>query len=82
MRSRFPVRYRATRLREMLDFQGRRRDWLARQVGISDSHLSNILVGRHPAMPDTAERIAAVLHLPLDVLFAPEPAKELVDAVR
>lgn len=65
-------RYRATPyLGAILMVQGRNQRWLARRVGISDGHLSGIILGFRLALPETVARIADTLQLPSEVLFAP-----------
>lgn len=62
-------RYRGTRLFEILQAQGRRQNWFARQVGCSQSLLSMIKGGRRPIPEWLPERASAVLGIPVDVLF-------------
>jgi transcriptional regulator with XRE-family HTH domain len=46
---------------------------LADYVGCSKGFISHLLAGRRTScLPKTAERIAGVLHVPLEVLFEPK----------
>ena len=69
--SRYMVRGDA--LRSVLAAQGRRKDWLAAQAGISPSLVSHALAGRRTVGGDVAERMAAALQVPI-FLFADCPA--------
>lgn len=61
--------YTGTRLFEILAAQGRRQDWLAEQIGCSQSLVSKIKYGQRPIPVWFAERAAAVMGLPENVLF-------------
>jgi transcriptional regulator with XRE-family HTH domain len=64
-------RYEATDAFEaVLEKQGRKRRWLADQVGVSESLISHVLAGRHTVDRGQGERIAATLGVPFFVLFA------------
>lgn len=56
-------------LRESIDKQGRRNDWLAGMIGVSKAQFSHILAGRRDIDVETASRLAAILGLPLFFLF-------------
>lgn len=58
-----------TVLVQILEEQGRRQGWLARRMGVSDSHLSRLLTGEKAMSPARAEQIAAILALPLAVFY-------------
>lgn len=63
------LRYKPTQLGPILDGQGRKRRWLAAQVGVSESLISKVIAGERTLAQTTAERIAVVLGLPLFLLF-------------
>lgn len=70
-------RYTGTKLFEILEAQGRRQDWLAEQIGCSQSLVSKIKYGQRPIPTWFAERAAAVMGLPESVLFfGPEVTDE------
>lgn len=60
-----------------MDEQGRKRTWLARKVGVSESFVRFILSGERTVSPELAERIATALGVPLFFAFdgtdVPEP---------
>jgi transcriptional regulator with XRE-family HTH domain len=62
-------RYTGTKIRSALVAQGRRQDWLARQVGISAAMLNLAMSGKRTLGSDVAERISLVLQVPFDLLF-------------
>ncbi len=61
--------YQATGLKAVLAAQGRRQDWLARQVGVSEQLISSALSGRRNLTREVAERVANVLGVPFFVVF-------------
>lgn len=63
------ARWRATELGQTLRTQGRRQNWLASQVGISQSFMSLIIQGERTVGQGTAERMAFILGVPLRMLF-------------
>lgn len=63
------LRYSGMNIRAVLDTQGRRQDWLAEQVGISDALLSMAINGKRTLGADVAKRIATVLGVPFFVIF-------------
>ena len=71
MTTKSPVRYRVrgTALEQVLAAQGRRKDWLAAQAGVSPSLVSHVLAGRRTIANDVAERMAAALQVPVFVAF-------------
>ena len=62
-------RYYGTKLAQVIDAQGRRRNWLAHEVGVSRSFITHIAAGRRTVDEPTALRIAATLQVPLFLLF-------------
>jgi transcriptional regulator with XRE-family HTH domain len=62
-------RYRATHLKAIMDEQGRKRSWLARKVGVSESFIRFILSGERTVSEEVAERIATALGVPLFFAF-------------
>ncbi len=62
-------RYRATALGKTLESQGRHQRWLARQIGVSESHLSRVIAGERPLPQSQAEQVARVLAIPLFLIF-------------
>ena len=60
---------RAEELRSLLAMQGRRKDWLAAQAGVSPSLLSHALAGRRSVSGSVAERMAAALQVPVFLVF-------------
>jgi transcriptional regulator with XRE-family HTH domain len=63
------TRYSGDRLGPILLAQGRKRTWLAAQVGVHPSLITHILSGRRTASEELATRIAAVLGIPLFFVF-------------
>jgi hypothetical protein len=62
-------RYVGTRIPEVLEYQGLRRPWFARQMGYDDSAISLVLNGRRRITPEFAARAVMVLRLPPSILF-------------
>lgn len=63
-------RYRATsNLEAVLAEQGRRKDWLAIEVGVSPATVTRIVTGTRGADEAVAQRIAKALGVPLFLLF-------------
>jgi len=62
-------RLRATALGAVIEERGIKKVWLARQVGISDGHLANVIKGARTMPRSTAEQVARCLGLPLFLLF-------------
>jgi len=60
---------RSQELRSLLEMQGRRKDWLAAQAGVSPSLLSHALAGRRSVSEHVAERMAAALQVPVFLVF-------------
>lgn len=59
----------ATKLHEVIERQGRRRTWMAQELGIHPS-LITAYARRHRTCPrDRAERIAQLLGVPLFLVF-------------
>ena len=63
------MRYEARGLKAALMARGTSVTWLAEQTGILRQQVSYIVNGTRKADQDKAERIAAALNMPLDVLF-------------
>jgi transcriptional regulator with XRE-family HTH domain len=59
----------------LLTARGSSKRWLAGKLGMKESTLSRYLSGSRPAPPDLYERIADVLHVPVD--FLKRPAAEV-----
>lgn len=64
-------RYRATNLAVVIDAQGRRRDWLAGQLGVSASLMTLVIQGKRTVSAEHARATAKALDAPLDDLFQP-----------
>lgn len=63
------TRYTARQLGMVLDAQGRKKRWLAAQVGVHESLIGHMVTGRRSASEDLAKRISDTLGLPLFLLF-------------
>jgi plasmid maintenance system antidote protein VapI len=59
------------RLARLIDEQGRRKGWVARQAGIHPAHLSKVLSGERRITPALARRLAGIFGVPTDT-FAPQ----------
>lgn len=64
-----PTRYYATNLAAILEEQGRRKDWLASEAGISPALVTLLLSGERRASEEVARRIAKALGVPLFLAF-------------
>lgn len=62
-------RYRATHLKTVMDEQGRKRAWLARKAGVSESMVRFILAGERTASHDVASRISLAVGVPISFVF-------------
>lgn len=62
-------RYPGMKIRDVLDAQGRRQDWLAREVGVSPATVNRWLKGYRSVSPVHAGRVAAALGVPFFFLF-------------
>lgn len=62
-------RFRATNLAATLSRQGRRRDWLAEQVGVHPSFITHIAAGRRTVDESVAKAIAEALEESIFLLF-------------
>lgn len=60
---------RADRLLDLLETQGRRKSWLARQAGHHPSMISHAIAGRTTVSAVAAERMATALGVPFSLLF-------------
>lgn len=67
--------YSSRRLRELIDAQGRRYDWLAARIDKDPSILTKILKGTRILNEETARRAADVLQVPVEWLRE-DPALE------
>lgn len=56
-------------VRRLIETQGRRLDWVAERVGISPSHLSNILAGRRQISAAQALALAEALQVPVEYIL-------------
>ncbi len=64
-----PRRLKASRLGDVLEAQGRRQDWLAREVGVSRAQICRLIGGTRTTDEETARRIASALGVPLFLAF-------------
>ncbi len=62
-------RYSATRLAEVLEDQGRKQRWLASQIGIHESIVSDWINGRRTLSEDRAKQVAEALAIDFYLLF-------------
>lgn len=62
-------RYAGTKIKVVLDEQGRRQDWLADQVGVAPATVNRWIKGSRTVDVRNAQKIAAVLGVPLFLLF-------------
>lgn len=63
------MEYNRHRLVELLEVQGRRKDWLAKQTDYSIEHISRVLSGAMPMTEKFATRAAHALGVPLHWLL-------------
>ena len=63
------MKYNAVGLKAALMARGTSVTWLAEQTGILRQSVSYIVNGTRKADQDKAEKIAAALNMPLDILF-------------
>lgn len=63
-------RLTATNLNEVIEAQGRRKRWLAEQVGVSESLIGKIALGQRTISAPLASKIALLLNEDVDRLFA------------
>lgn len=59
------MEYDRIKLAELLEAQGRRKDWLARQTEYSIEHVSRVLSGAMPMTEKFATKAAQVLGVPV-----------------
>lgn len=64
-----PTRYQAINLRAVLQAQGRKKEWLANEAGISPSLVTMLLSGKRTVSEEVAERIARAVGVPLFLIF-------------
>jgi hypothetical protein len=62
-------RFRTNNLAEVIETQGRTKQWVAGQAGFSASMLGHVIAGRKPIVRDRAERISTALGVPFTVLW-------------
>lgn len=71
--------YRATELvARSLEEQGRRRDWLATQAGITGGHVTRVLKNERGVTEAVGRKIAAALGLPFSMAFILPNRSELL----
>jgi transcriptional regulator with XRE-family HTH domain len=63
-----PTRFSGSKIGDVLSAQGRRRDWLAAQVGVSASTVTRWINGDIAISRAHAERVASVLGVPFFVI--------------
>ena len=63
------MKYKAVGLKSALMARGTSVTWLATVTGIKRQSISYLVNGTRKADQDKAERIAAALNMPLDILF-------------
>ena len=61
------------KIRRIMDAQGRRNDWLAARVGLSESSITRILQGSRPINEQFAQSAADALQIPMEFLLSDEP---------
>ena len=64
------ARYMATNLYTVMRQQGRKFRWLADRVGWEPSGLTHVARGRRSVDAERAQRIADVLGVPVEMIFA------------
>lgn len=72
-------RFVATGLGPVLDERGIKSAWLARRVGVSRGHMTNVVKGRRTVGRPAAETVAALLGVPLFLLFRFDGSNVSVD---
>jgi plasmid maintenance system antidote protein VapI len=65
-------RYSGTELNRVLDAQGRRRAWLAAQLGVTVRYVHYVCRGERPLTPGMADRAASVLGVEPSIFLAAE----------
>lgn len=68
-------RFRASGLARILDAQGRRRDWFARELGVSPSFVTLLLAGKRTASYQHTRLAARALDVDVDEVFVPIRSK-------
>lgn len=63
------TRYTGHQLGKVLSAQGRKKRWLASQVGVHESLIGKIITGHRTASEELARGVANALGLPLFLLF-------------
>ena len=62
---------------ELLRIQGRRKDWLAEQLGIDPDYLSHFLSGNRVLSVERRHRLAQILGVKYAMIFGEEPQQEV-----
>lgn len=62
-------RYLATRLADVIDAQGRRKDWLAEKARVHETFIGKVAARQRTIGAAEAERIALALGVPFFLLF-------------
>lgn len=62
--------YSGKKLRTILQWQGRRQDWLAARTGKSEATISRYLDDIVPMGDDFAQQVALLLDVPVDAFMA------------
>jgi len=63
------LRYTGTKIRETLEAQGRRQDWLAAQIGVSPAAVNRWIKGSRSVDHANALKISQILGVPFFLLF-------------
>lgn len=65
-----PVAAPLTRIRDLMDAEGRKLVWLAGKLGISKGHMTNILNGERTLTAAQAQAIADALGVPVALILS------------
>jgi len=63
-------------LKTIIEAQGRKQSWIAREIGISEDALSRIVLGKQKLPLDKAEPLATVLGISVIELIRAIPTQE------
>jgi len=66
-------------VRTTIETQGRRLDWVAAQMGISQSYLTLLLNGKRRWSPQLQSKVASALGVPEEQLFFRPPRRKTDD---
>lgn len=69
------MKYDRTKLRAVMDEQGRRNDWLAIQTAYRTETVARYLSGQYPISGEFATKAAKALGIPVDWLQVDEPVQ-------